>query len=80
VLPAMGYGDEQLDELRRTIDATECDVVVTGTPMDLTRLITTRHPIRHATYSLREVGTPDLAEVLAPVIARAHVGEPASAR
>jgi predicted GTPase len=80
VLPAMGYGDAQLDELRRTIDATECDVVVTGTPMDLARLITTRHPIRHATYRLREVGTPDLPEVLAPVIERARIRELTAAR
>jgi len=75
VLPAMGYGDVQLDELRRTIDATECDVVVTGTPMDLARLITVRHPIRHATYQLREVGHPTLADVLAPVVERARVAE-----
>ena len=80
VLPAMGYGDAQLDELRRTIDATECDVVVTGTPMDLARLITTRHPIRHATYRLREVGRPDLPEVLAPVIERVRIRELTAAR
>jgi predicted GTPase len=72
VLPAMGYGDAQLDELRRTIDATPCDVVITGTPMDLARLITVRHPIRHATYTLREVGAPTLVDVLEPVIERAR--------
>src|ERR1019366_6164460 len=45
VLPAMGYSDQQLHELEETINAADCDVVVTGTPIDLTRLITSRHPI-----------------------------------
>jgi predicted GTPase len=75
VLPAMGYGDAQLDELRQTIDAADCDVVVTGTPMDLGRLIQVHHPIRHATYTLSEVGSPTLADLLAPVISRARSGE-----
>jgi len=75
VLPAMGYGDVQLDELRRTIDAADCDVVITGTPMDLGRLISVRHPIRHATYRLKEVGEPTLTELLEPVIQRARTGE-----
>jgi predicted GTPase len=72
VLPAMGYSPEQLDELRATIDAADADVVVTGTPIDLGRLIATRHPIRHATYELREVGEPALQDVLAPIIRLAH--------
>jgi predicted GTPase len=72
VLPAMGYGDAQLDELRRTIDATDAEVVITGTPMDLARLITVHQPIRHATYRLREVGSPDIADVLAPIVERAR--------
>ena len=64
----MGYSDEQLDELRRTIDAAGADIVVTGTPLDLGRLIATRIPIRRATYELRELGTPTLADVLAPLV------------
>lgn len=69
VLPAMGYSDEQLRELEETINAAECDVVVTGTPIDLARLIRSRHPIRHVRYELRELGQPTLADVLAPVVA-----------
>jgi predicted GTPase len=72
VLPAMGYSDEQLRELEQTINAAECDVVVTGTPIDLARLIQSRHPIRHVRYELEEVGSPTLAETLAPIIARAR--------
>ena len=66
LLPAMGYGDEQLRELEATIDAVECDVVVTGTPFDLGRLIHTRHPFRHARYEIRELGHPTLRDVIAP--------------
>jgi predicted GTPase len=68
VLPAMGYGAEQLAELEQTINATPCDVVITGTPMDLARLIDIRHPVRHATYGLADHGRPTLAEVLQPFI------------
>jgi len=72
VLPAMGYSDEQLRELEETIDRVECDVVVTGTPFDLGRLISTRHPLRHARYELRELGLPTLAEVIDPIVRRAR--------
>ena len=71
VLPAMGYSDIQLHELEATINRAECDVVVTGTPIDLGRLIRSHHPIRHVTYELQEIGRPALDEVLAPVIAAA---------
>jgi len=77
VLPAMGYSDEQLAELSQTIDACDCDVVVTGTPIDLSHLISSRHPIRHATYTLEEAGGVTLAEVLEPVIAAATQAQPA---
>jgi predicted GTPase len=69
-LPAMGYSPEQLHELEATINAATCDVVVTGTPIDLGRLIESKHPIRHATYELQEIGSPTLEEVLAPIAAR----------
>jgi predicted GTPase len=72
VLPAMGYSDRQLRDLEATINAAECDLVITGTPVDLGRLIDCRHPIRHATYALEHRSGPRLAEVLAPVIARAR--------
>jgi predicted GTPase len=68
VLPAMGYSDEQLLELEQTINAIDCDVVVSATPVDLTRLVHSRHPIRHAAYELEEIGRPTLADVLAPLV------------
>ncbi|HYA09242.1 MAG TPA: cyclic 2,3-diphosphoglycerate synthase [Gaiellaceae bacterium] len=71
VLPAMGYSDEQLAELAATIEASDCDVVVTGTPIDLSRLIRSRHPFCHASYELEEAGGTPLAQVLEPVLAAA---------
>jgi predicted GTPase len=71
VLPAMGYGDEQLAELEATINATDCDVVLTGTPIDLGRLIESRHPIRHVRYELDEIGRPTVADLLAPIVSLA---------
>jgi predicted GTPase len=71
VLPAMGYSRGQLADLEATINAVPCDVVVTGTPIDLSRLIHSTHPIRHVRYELEEVGEPTLAALLQPLIAQA---------
>jgi predicted GTPase len=70
-LPAMGYSDAQLRELEETINAVDCDVVVSGTPIDLGRLIDSRHPIRQVRYELEEIGQPTIADVLQPIIAKA---------
>jgi predicted GTPase len=70
VLPAMGYGDAQLAELAETIQKADCDVVVSGTPMDLGRLLEIGHPLRSCTYELREVGEPTLVDVLSPYIGK----------
>lgn len=68
VLPAMGYSDDQLDELARTIRSIPCDAVVVGTPIDLARLFDLGHPARRARYELREVGTPTLVSVVEPLM------------
>ncbi len=72
VLPAMGYSAEQLEELEATINAVDCDIVVAGTPVDLSRLIRCRHPIRQTVYELQELGEPTLEQALAPIVARAR--------
>lgn len=64
VLPALGYGKKQMTELAQTIDKADCDLVVSGTPIDLGRLIKTNKRILRVTYELEEIGSPDLKEVL----------------
>jgi len=64
VLPAMGYGRSQMDELAETINNVECDVVIGATPIDLARLLKTNKKILRVTYDLEEIGKPDLHEVL----------------
>lgn len=70
VLPAMGYGDEQLAELGATARRTECDVVVIGTPMALARVVDLGHPSRRVSYDLREIGHPTVADVLDPFLSK----------
>jgi predicted GTPase len=65
VLPAMGYGKEQIEELGETINAIDCDLVVSATPIDLRRLIKTNKKLIHVGYELEEQGSPNLKEVLA---------------
>ncbi|MBU4329508.1 MAG: cyclic 2,3-diphosphoglycerate synthase [Acidobacteria bacterium] len=64
VLPAMGYGQHQIDELTETINNTDCDLVIGATPIDLGRLIQTNKKILRVMYDLEEIGKPDLNEVL----------------
>ena len=65
LLPAIGYGDEQIADLQATFDAMECDVVIIGTPIDLRRLIDFGDtPTVRVRYELQEIGKPDLVDVL----------------
>ncbi|MFD1928489.1 cyclic 2,3-diphosphoglycerate synthase [Sporosarcina siberiensis] len=64
VLPAMGYGEQQLRDLEETINNADCDSVIIGTPMDLTRIISINKPTTRVHYDLEEVGTPDLSTIL----------------
>jgi len=64
VLPAMGYGDKQIHDLEETINSTPCDLVLVGTPIDLTRLLSIKHPMERVRYELQVIGKPTLEEVL----------------
>jgi predicted GTPase len=64
LLPAMGYSDQQLKDLETTINNTECDSVVIGTPIDLNRLINIKKPNTRVYYDLQEIGFPNLEEVI----------------
>lgn len=64
ILPAMGYGEQQLKDLEGTINATDCDSVIIGTPIDLNRIIKIKKPSTRVYYDLVEIGLPDLKGVL----------------
>lgn len=64
LLPAMGYGKEQLKDLETTINNTECDSVVIGTPIDLTRIININKPYTRVHYELDEISSPNLGDIL----------------
>ncbi len=64
LLPAMGYGKQQIADLEKTINSTPCDIVVIGTPIDLNRIIKINKPTVNVTYELQEIGSPNLQMVL----------------
>jgi predicted GTPase len=64
LLPAMGYGEQQLKDLEATINATDCDSVIIATPIDLNRIIRIDKPNTRVSYDLQEIGLPDLTGVL----------------
>jgi predicted GTPase len=64
VLPAVGYGKEQICELEETINATPCDIVIIGTPIDLRRVLKINKPAVRTRYELEEIGSPTLEDIL----------------
>jgi predicted GTPase len=64
LLPAMGYGEEQVRDLEATIDACPCDAVLIATPIDLCRVLKIRKPTVKVGYELQELGKPDLGDVI----------------
>lgn len=64
LLPAMGYSPQQINELKETIEAVDCDSVIIGTPIDLRRLLKISKPTVRIKYELQEIGKPDLEEIL----------------
>jgi predicted GTPase len=68
VLPAMGYGDQQIRDLETTINNTDCDSVIIATPFDLNRIVKINKPSTRVYYDLAEIGKPDLTDVLGEFI------------
>ena len=64
ILPAMGYGDQQVRDLETTINSSDVDLVVIGTPIDLTRVMKIEKPTQRVRYELEEIGKPDLEDIL----------------
>ena len=65
ILPAMGYGEEMMHDLEATINKADVDLVISGTPIDLTRIIKINKPIQRVRYELQEIGEPTLKSILA---------------
>jgi predicted GTPase len=74
LLPAMGYSPEQIRDMERTINATECDVVVVATPIDLRRLMKIEIPAVRVGYELEEIGRPKLEDVIGETFSRLAKG------
>lgn len=64
LLPAMGYGDEQMKDLQETINKTDCDSVIIGTPIDLGRILKINKPSTRVRYELQEIGSLTIEKVL----------------
>ena len=78
LLPAMGYGDEQMGELEATLNAAPADVVLAATPIDLTRVLTLDKPVVRVRYELEELppeaDAPTLGDMLGKIVTSARAG------
>ena len=70
LLPAMGYGDKQMKDLEKTINAVKCDAVLIATPIDLTRIIKINKPYCKIDYELQEIGEPTIKSVIDKFLAK----------
>ncbi len=75
LLPAMGYGANQLRDLEVTINSCDCEAVVIGTPIDLNRVITIRKPSTRVFYDLQSIGKPSLEEVLEEFLTKKNINK-----
>ena len=64
ILPAMGYGEAQMKDLEATINRSDVDMVIIGTPIDLKRIIKINKPAQRVRYELQEIGQPTLEDIL----------------
>ena len=71
VASELGYSPTQISELEVTIAATPCNLVLSATPMDLSRIVKIAHPLKRVRYELQEIGEPTLADALRPLLASA---------
>jgi predicted GTPase len=72
LVPAMGYGADQMRELEATLNAVDADLVLAANPIDITRVLTLNKPVTRVRYELKQVSGTPLVELLAPIIERAH--------
>jgi predicted GTPase len=74
LLPAMGYGEQQLRDLEATINACDCDSVIIGTPIDLTRVISINKPNTRVFYNLQSIGKPSFEDVIEDFLVKKGIG------
>lgn len=74
LLPAMGYGEQQLKDLETTINNSDADSVIIGTPIDLSRVININKPSTRVFYDLQSIGTPDLETVISEFVTKNQIG------
>ena len=79
LVPAMGYGPDQMRELEATLNAVDADIVLSATPIDLTRLLQLNKPITRVRYELVQVGGTPLAELIEPIVRLAGAATPVGA-
>ncbi len=75
ILPAMGYSDQQLKDLEETINSSDCDSVIIGTPIDLNRIINIKKPNTRVYYDLEEIGFPKLSHIINQFSEKYHLSE-----
>ncbi|HBX49806.1 MAG: GTPase [Bacteroidetes bacterium RIFOXYA12_FULL_35_11] len=74
LLPAMGYGDQQVKDLEKTINNTPCDAVIIATPIDLSRIVKITKPTVKVGYDLQEIGSPNLSDVIYDFLKKKGLG------
>jgi predicted GTPase len=79
LVPAMGYGPDQMRDLEATVNAVDADIVLSATPIDLTRLLRLNKPITRVRYELVQVGGTPLAEIIEPIVRLAGAAAPVGA-
>jgi predicted GTPase len=72
LVPAMGYGPAQVSELEATLNAVDADLVLSATPIDLTRVLHLNKPITRVRYELAQVGGPPLTKVIELIVLAAR--------
>ena len=73
LLPAMGYGEQQIADLEKTINNTDCETVVIATPIDLQRIVKINKPSTKVDYDLEEIGRPKLSDVLGDFVKKMNL-------
>ena len=75
ILPAMRYSDQQLKDMETTINSSDCDAVIIGTPIDLNRIINIKKPTTRVYYDLEEIGYPKLSHVINQFTEKHHLNK-----